>query len=101
MAEIPTFFKFYLRKDADYKDCSLVCVSAVNVVYILKVNHFRLSLDDFISIDHIRKHPDITVNSTSWGEAKIEAPSRFISGDKLILTYTFGSEVYFLALREI
>jgi hypothetical protein len=67
MAEIPSFFKFYLRKDIDYKDCSLICVSAVNVVYILKINHFRLGLDDFITIDHVRKNPDITVNSVSWG----------------------------------
>ena len=101
MAQIPSFFKFYLRKDIDYKDCSLICISAINVVYILKVNHFKLSLDDFITIDHIRKHPDVTVNSVSWGETRVQAPSRFISGDKLVLIYTFGSEVYFLALREI
>jgi hypothetical protein len=31
----------------------------------------------------------------------IEAPSRFISGEKLILTYSFGDLLYFLALREV
>lgn len=63
------------------------------------MNHFRISTDDFITIDHQRINSDITVNTVSWGEARIEAPSRFISGDKLILTYSFGTEVYFLALR--
>lgn len=101
ITEIPAIFKYYLRKDNDYRDCSLVCVSAINRVYILKINHFRIALDDFITIDHIRHHADVTINTVSWGEAHIDAPSRFIYGDKLVLTYTFGSEVYFLALREI
>jgi hypothetical protein len=67
ISEIPTFFKFYLRKDVDYKDCSLVCVSAVNRVFILKVNHFRLSIDNFITIVHQREHSSITTNTISWG----------------------------------
>ena len=58
-------------------------------------------MDDFITIDHIRHHNDVTINTVSWGEAHIDAPSRYIHGDKLVLTYTFGNEVYFLALREI
>ena len=97
--EIPTLFRFYLRKDKDYRDCSLVCISAVNKVYILKINHFRIGFDDFVTLDHIRSFPEITTNSVSWGEAHVEAPSRFINGDKLVLTYSFGKEVYFLALR--
>ena len=71
MTEIPNIFRFYLRKDIDYKDCSLICISAVNRVYILKMNHFRISTDDFITIDHQRINSDITVNTVSWGEARI------------------------------
>ena len=41
----------------------------------------------------------MTTNSVSWGEAHIQAASRFINGDKLVLTYSFGQEIYFLALR--
>lgn len=97
--EIPALFRFYLRKDKDYRDCSLVCVSAVNKIFILKINHFRIGLDDFVTIDHVKNFHSITTNSVSWGEAFIQAPSRFINGDKLVLTYSFGDEVYFLALR--
>jgi hypothetical protein len=43
----------------------------------------------------------VTVSTVSWGEARIEAPSKFISGDKLVLTYSIGRDVFFLALREV
>jgi hypothetical protein len=65
--EIPLIFRYYLRKDKEYKDCSLVAASAVNRIYILRVNHFRINMDDFITIDHIRKHEEITTNTVSWG----------------------------------
>ena len=55
--EIPAIFRFYLRKDKDYRDCSLVCISAVNKLFILRVNHFRIEGDDFITIDHVRSYP--------------------------------------------
>ena len=67
ITEIPAIFRYYLRRDTDYRDCSLICVSAINRIYILKVNHFLLSLDDFIKIVHVRNHPDITINTVSWG----------------------------------
>ncbi len=65
--QIPALFRFYLRKDKDYRDCSLVCVSAVNKIFILKINHFRIGLDDFVTIDHVKNFPSITTNSVSWG----------------------------------
>jgi hypothetical protein len=58
-------------------------------------------MDDFIKIDHVRTHEEVTTNTVSWGEAMIDAPSRFINGEKLILTYSFGNLLYFLALREV
>ena len=89
--EIPTLFRVYLRKDKEYRDCSLVCISAVNKLFILKINHFRIGLDDFVTIDHVKHYPEVTTNSISWGEANVEAPSRFINGEKLVLTYSFGN----------
>lgn len=50
-----------------------------------------MATEDFITIDHERRNNEIKVNSVSWGEARIDAPSRFINGDKLVLTYAFGS----------
>lgn len=52
---MPYIFKYYLRKDASYKDCNLVCVSAINCIFILKVNHFRLNMDSFCSIDYHKR----------------------------------------------
>jgi hypothetical protein len=101
IVEIPQAFRVYLKNDSTYRECSLVCVSAVNAVYIFKISHSRIFTEDFIVKVHEKKNNEVKVNSVSWGEAKIDAPSRFMSGDKLVLTYTFGNEVYFLALTEV
>lgn len=47
MTEIPTIFKVYLRKDAGYKDTSLICVSAIKKIFIIRINHFRLNMEKF------------------------------------------------------
>ena len=55
MTEIPLMFKFYLRKDSHYKDCSLVCVSAINRVYIIRINHFKLSTEKFWDVVYTKE----------------------------------------------
>ena len=67
MTEIPAIFKYYLRRDASYKDCSLVCVSAVNAIYIIRINHFKLDMDFFWTVVHTKKVDEISTNSVSWG----------------------------------
>jgi len=38
-----------------YKDCSLVCISAVNQIYLVKINHFQLDFDNFWDIIYEKK----------------------------------------------
>lgn len=71
MCELPRMFKHYLHKDSDYRDCSLICISSVNRIDILKINHFRLDFDNFIDIIFTKKVDEIGSNTVSWGETKI------------------------------
>ena len=47
----------------------------------------------------VRKCEEATCSTVSWGEANIQAPSRDIKGEKLILNYSFDNQLYFVALR--
>jgi len=64
-------FKHYLYKDSDYRDCSLICISSVNRIDVLRINHFRLDFDNFIDIIFTKKVDEIGSNTVSWGETKI------------------------------
>lgn len=55
LIEIPQYFKYYLRKDSNYRDCSLIALSAINCIWILKLNHTRLNTDSFITIDYFKR----------------------------------------------
>lgn len=35
-------FRFYLQRDAQYRNSSLLAIAAVNSIYILAVNHSKL-----------------------------------------------------------
>jgi hypothetical protein len=71
MCELPRMFKHYLHKDNDYRDCSLICISSVNRIDIIRINHFRLDFDNFIDIIYTKKVDEIGSNTVSWGESKI------------------------------
>ena len=58
-------------------------------------------MDNFWTIVYTKKTDDITTNSVSWGQANIQAPSRDLKGDKLVLTYSFDNSIYFLVFKEI
>ena len=67
MIEIPNYFKYYLRKDPNYRDCTLVAISAINTVWILKINLLKLNGDAFVQQDFFKRVNDIGTNSVSWG----------------------------------
>lgn len=69
-------FKHYLSRDGDYRDCSLICISSVNRIDVLRINHFRLDFDNFVDIVYTKRVEDVGSNTVSWGETKIDAPSR-------------------------
>ena len=48
MIEIPNYFKYYLRKDPAYRDCSLIAISAINTVWILKIDFTKLNEMDLL-----------------------------------------------------
>ena len=69
-------FKHYLSKDGEYRDCSLICISSVNQIDVLRINYFRLDFDNFVKNVYTKKVQDVGANTVSWGETKIDAPSR-------------------------
>jgi hypothetical protein len=101
MIEIPNYCKYYLRRDPAYRDCSLIAVSAINTVWILKINLAKLNGDGFVTQDFYKRVHDIGTNSVSWGETSVESSSRDLKGDKLVLTCTFGPKVHFFILKEV
>jgi len=101
MIEISNYFKYYLRKDPSYRDCTLIAISAINTVWILKVDLAKLNGDGFVKQDFFKRVHDIGTNSVSWGETSVESSSRDWKGDKLTLSCTFGSKVYFFILKEV
>jgi hypothetical protein len=76
MCELPKMFRHYLAKDSDYRDCSLICISSVNRIDVLRINHFRLDFDNFVDIVYTKRMDELGSNTISWGETKINAPSR-------------------------
>ncbi len=101
MIEIPNYFKYYLRKDPSYRDCTLVAISAINTIWVLKINLLKLNSDAFVQQDFFKRVHDIGTNSVSWGETNVDSSSRDFTGDKLTLTCTFGPKVYFFILKEV
>lgn len=71
MIEIPHYFKYYLRRDPAYRDCTLIAVSAINCVWILKINLAKLNGDGFVTQDFFKRVHDIGTNSVSWGETSV------------------------------
>jgi hypothetical protein len=67
MIEIPNNFKYYLRKDPSYKDSNLIAISAVNCVWILKINMAKINADGFVTQDFFKRVHDIGPSSVSWG----------------------------------
>lgn len=47
ITEIPTMFRFYLQRDAQYRNSSLLAIAAINSIYILAVNHSKLDAEVF------------------------------------------------------
>ena len=47
MTEIPAMFRYYLQRDAQYRNSSLIAISAINAIYIISVNHAKLDADVF------------------------------------------------------
>lgn len=101
ITEIPPLFRYYLQRDPQYRSVSLLAVSAINSVYILAINHTKLDADVFWKRIYFRKSDEATCSSVSWGEANIQAPSRDIKGEKLVLNYSFDNRLFFVALREV
>lgn len=101
MIEIPNYFRYYLRKDPAYRDCTLVAVSAINCVWILKIDLTKLNGDGFVKQDFFKRVHDVGPSSVSWGETSVESSTRDLKGDKLALTCAFGSKVYFFILKEV
>jgi|JI9StandDraft_1071089.scaffolds.fasta_scaffold256046_2 hypothetical protein len=94
-------FRYYLQRDAQYRNSSLLAVAAINNIYILAINHSKLDSEVFIKKIYHRKQEDATCSTVSWGEASIQAPSRDIKGEKLILNFSFDNRLYFVALKEV
>lgn len=92
-------FRFYLQRDAQYRNSSLLAIAALNSIYILAVNHSKLDAEVFWKKIYYRKQEEATCSTVSWGEANIQAPSRDIKGEKLILNYSFDNRLYFVALK--
>lgn len=67
ICELPRLFKQYLTKDSDYRDCSLVCISSVNRIDVIKINHFRLDFDHFWEIVYTKNVTELGSNTVSWG----------------------------------
>jgi hypothetical protein len=101
ITEIPAMFRYYLQRDAQYRSCSLLAISAINQVYILLINHSKLDAEVFWKRIYHRKQEDATCSTVSWGEANIQAPSRDIKGEKLVFNFTFDNKLYFVALKEV
>jgi len=78
--EIPPLFRYYLQRDPQYRNSSLLAISAVNAVCIMAINHAKLDGDVFWKKYYFRKAEDATCSTVSWGEANIQAPSRDIKG---------------------
>ncbi len=45
--EIPPMFRYYLQRDAQYRNSSLLAIAAINSVYILSINHAKLDGEVF------------------------------------------------------
>jgi hypothetical protein len=73
-------FRYYLQRDAQYRNSSLIAISAINAIYIISVNHAKLDADVFWKRIYFRKQEDAGCSTVSWGEANIQAPSRDIKG---------------------
>lgn len=101
VTEIHPLFRFYLQRDAQFRNCSLFAISAVNAIFIYTLNYAKLDTDVFWKRIYSRKSDDATCSWVSWGEANIQAPSRDIKGDKLILNYSFDNRLFFAALKEV
>jgi hypothetical protein len=76
-----------------------LAISAINAIFIIGINHTKLNADVFWKRIYFRKDEEATCSSVSWGEANIQAPSRDIKGEKLILNYSFDNRLFFVALR--
>jgi len=94
-------FRYYLQRDATYRNSSLIAISAINAVYIISVNHAKLDADVFWKRIYFRKQEDAGCSTVSWGEANIQAPSRDIKGEKLVFNFSFDNKLYFVALKEV
>ena len=101
ITEIPTMFRFYLQRDAQYRNCSLLAISAINAVYILSINLSKLDAEVFWKKSYVRKEEAATCSTVSWGEANIFSPSRDIKGEKLVFNFSFDNRLFFVALREV
>jgi hypothetical protein len=101
MIEIPNYFRYYLRKDPAYRDCTLIALSAINCVWILKIDLTKLNADGFVKQDFFKRVHDVGTSSISWGETSVESSTRDLKGDKLVLNCTFGPKAYFFILKEV
>lgn len=94
-------FRYYLQRDVQYRNSSFMAVAAINHIYILAINHSKLDSEVFIKKLFHKQQENVTCSTVSWGEANIQAPSRDIKGEKLILNFSFDNRLYFLALKEV
>ena len=56
-----------MRNDTDYKDTSLICISSINRIDIVRINHFRLDFDKFWDVVYTKKVEELGSNVVSWG----------------------------------
>lgn len=60
-------FRYYLQRDAQYRNTSLLAISAINCVYILGINHSKLDSDTFWKKIYCKKEEGATCSTVSWG----------------------------------
>ena len=67
ITEIPSLFRYYLQRDAQYRNSSLLAIASVNSVFIFAINHSKLDSDAFWKRIYYRKQEEATCSTVSWG----------------------------------
>ena len=78
-----------------------MAVMCLDRVLVVRFANYRLTFDRFWDIVYDRKWKEnISVTSCSWGEAKITSTEKEIFDERVVLTYSFGKNLYLATLNS-
>lgn len=98
--DLPMSLQLLLYKDVSYQETILMAVMCLDRVVVVRFSTYRVTFDKFWDIVYDRKWTEnISVTSCSWGEAKITSIEKEIMGERVVLTYSFGKNLYLAILN--